>query len=101
MGYYIVWNFGVQVKKTHNEAQILRRSHVKPFIKLVNYNHIMPTRYAINDLDLKQIVSADSIGNTDQLATSKAELKKVLEQRYMNRGKNTAGITFFYQKLRF
>lgn len=89
------------MKKSYSEAQILRRSHVKPFIKLVNYNHIMPTRYAINDLDLKQIVNADALGNPDQLAESKGELKKVLEQRYLNRGKNTAGITFFYQKLRF
>lgn len=61
----------------------------------------MPTRYAINDLDLKQIVKQETLDNTDQKSAAKKEVKKLLEQRYINRGKNTAGLTFFYQKLRF
>lgn len=61
----------------------------------------MPTRYAVNDLDLKAIVKADSVGKPDKQADERKELKKTLEQRYLNRGKNTAGLTFFYSKLRF
>ncbi|KAL2906304.1 60S ribosomal protein L27-1 [Bienertia sinuspersici] len=35
-----------------------KKSRVKCFIKLVNYNHIMPTRYTLV-IDLKDVVSAE------------------------------------------
>jgi hypothetical protein len=28
--------------------QIAKRSKVKPFLKLVNYSHVMPTRYSVD-----------------------------------------------------
>ncbi|KAL2921481.1 60S ribosomal protein L27-3 [Bienertia sinuspersici] len=35
-----------------------KKSRVKCFIKLVNYNHIMPTLYTL-DVDLKNVISVD------------------------------------------
>lgn len=32
--------------KAMTRRQVLSRTRVQPFIKVVNYNHIMPTRYA-------------------------------------------------------
>lgn len=35
------------VTKSMTRRQVLTRTRVQPFIKVVNYNHIMPTRYAL------------------------------------------------------
>merc|ERR1712232_299136 len=35
----------LKVTKKMSKAKVKRRSTVKPFVKLVNYNHILPTRF--------------------------------------------------------
>ena len=36
----------MQVTKKLSEKQLAKRSRLKAFVKVVNYNHIMPTRFA-------------------------------------------------------
>jgi hypothetical protein len=36
---------GLQVIKKASQKTIAKRSRLKAFTKVVNYNHIMPTRY--------------------------------------------------------
>jgi len=47
-------------------SKVEKRSKVKPFLKLVNFNHIMPTRYSV-DFDLKKQI--------DEFATMTPENK--------------------------
>lgn len=56
------------------------------FIKTVNYNHMMPTRYQL-DLDLKTAVTADCTETTTKRVAAGKEAKKLLEERYKT-GKN-------------
>ncbi|KAI8848709.1 ribosomal L27e protein family-domain-containing protein [Chytridium lagenaria] len=86
--------YPLKITRGMGQKRVAKRSKVKPFIKVVNYNHIMPTRYNL-DLDLKQVVSADSFKEPAQRSTSKKAIKKVFEERY-NSGKNK----WFFQKLR-
>ncbi|KAH0729714.1 hypothetical protein KY290_000845 [Solanum tuberosum] len=51
-------------------------SRMKAFIKLVNYNHIMPTRYTV-DGDLKDIVNVDVLQARDKKVTAAKETKVV------------------------
>ena len=44
-----------QVKRSINKKKFIKRTGVKPFIKCVNQNHVMPTRFVVNDFDLKEI----------------------------------------------
>jgi len=44
---------------------VAKRSKVKPFVKVVNFNHIMPTRYSL-DVDLKQNVTLDAFKDPSQ-----------------------------------
>ena len=74
---------------------------IKPFIKSTNYNHIMPTRYAL-DIELKSVVTADVVAGSNPTARQNArkEVKKMLEEKYdtsLKTGKNK----WFFQKLRF
>ncbi|WMV08464.1 hypothetical protein MTR67_001849, partial [Solanum verrucosum] len=61
-------------------------SRVKDFIKLVNYNHIMPTCYTI-DVDLKDVVNADVLQAHDKKVNAAKETKARLEERFKT-GKN-------------
>lgn len=38
--------YPLKVVKAMSEKKVAKRSRVKPFVKTVNYNHLMPTRYA-------------------------------------------------------
>lgn len=75
--------------------RVAKRSTVKPFLKLVNYNHMMPTRYNL-DMELKQIITADTFKDPAQRLSARKAVKKLFEERY-NSGKNK----WFFQKLRF
>ena len=64
----------------------LTRVAAQAFIKTVNYNHIMPTRYAL-DLDLKSAVTSVATETTTKRVAAGKEAKKLLEERYKT-GKN-------------
>merc|ERR1712156_466723 len=36
------------VTKNMSKTKLKRRSKIKPFIKVANYNHMMPTRYSVD-----------------------------------------------------
>lgn len=64
-----------------------RRSKVKPFIKTVNYNHLMPTRYTLELEGLKGVVTGDTFKEVSQRQDAKKTVKKALDERYQS-GKN-------------
>jgi large subunit ribosomal protein L27e len=90
-----------RVTKSMSKKKILKRSKVKPFVKFVNFNHIMPTRYTISDLDLKSLVTSEAMKKADSKKTARKEVKKVFEERYIERSVNNASVQFFFSKLRF
>lgn len=83
------------MKKRQSKKEQEKRARMKTFVKVVNYNHLMPTRYTM-DADLKSIVTADVVDNEAKRTEAKKESKKVLEERFQT-GKNR----WFFTKLRF
>ncbi|KAE8775208.1 60S ribosomal protein L27-3 [Hordeum vulgare] len=73
-----------------------KKSRVKVFLKLVNFTHLMPTRYTL-DIDLKEVVSdaPDSLTTKDKKLTAAKYAKAKLEERFKT-GKNR----WFFTKLR-
>ncbi len=61
-----------QVTKRSSLKKQAKRSSLKTFVKTVNYNHMMPTRYTL-DVDLKAVVTPDVSDNS----TKKVEARKV------------------------
>ena len=54
--------YPLKVTKRMSSKKIERRTKVKPFVKIVNYNHLIPTRYIVSgDIDLKNVVSEDKL----------------------------------------
>ncbi|KAH6903237.1 60S ribosomal protein L27 [Coprinopsis sp. MPI-PUGE-AT-0042] len=85
-----------KVTRRMGQKKLKRRSTVKPFIKVVNYSHLFPTRYALELEGLKGSVSNDTFKEPSQREDAKKNLKKLLEERYQS-GKNK----WFFQALRF
>jgi large subunit ribosomal protein L27e len=56
----------LRVTRKMSSKKIARRSKLKPFVKLVNYNHILPTRFQVTgEIDLKPVCSEDKLANKD------------------------------------
>ncbi len=70
-----------------SKARQSKRSKVKPFIKVINYNHLMPTRYTLELEGLKGVISNDTFKEVSQREDAKKTVKKTLEERYIS-GKN-------------
>ena len=83
-----------RVNKRMGKKTIAQRSRVKPFVRVVNQSHFMPTRYNMEiSAELKGKIN---LGDEAQRAESKKTVRKVLEDRYKS-GRNT----WFFQALRF
>ncbi|KAH0598996.1 hypothetical protein MHUMG1_03110 [Metarhizium humberi] len=81
-----------RMSKTRQE----KRSKIKPFIKVINYNHLMPTRYTLELEGLKGAISGETFKEVSQREDAKKTVKTVLEDRYKS-GKNR----WFFTPLRF
>jgi large subunit ribosomal protein L27e len=84
--------YPLKVTKAMGKRKIAKRSHIKPFVKVLNYSHLMPTRYGL-DLELKSVLGTRSVLNKK---ASRAKARKLLEARYKT-GRNR----WFFTKLRF
>jgi len=92
--------YPLKVNKAMGKKRLDKRSKVKPFLKVVNYNHVMPTRYALADLDqpLKAAVKDEAVSGQNTTARKEAgkAVQKLFTERYTS-GKNA----WFFSKLRF
>merc|ERR1712110_1407057 len=87
---------GIDRYQRMGTKKIAKRNKMKPFVKVINYNHIMPTRYSV-DINLnKEIINKESVKDMTKRRTARAHVKTQFEERYKT-GKNK----WFFQKLRF
>ena len=75
------------ITRRMSKTRQAKRSKVKPFIKTINYNHLMPTRYTLELEGLKGVVTNDTFKEVSQREDAKKTVKKALEERYTS-GKN-------------
>lgn len=85
-----------QVTRRMSKARQAKRSKVKPFIKIINYNHLMPTRYTLELEGLRNVLNLDTFKEVSQREDAKKTVKKTFEERYIS-GKNR----WFFTPLRF
>ncbi|POW02337.1 hypothetical protein PSHT_12134 [Puccinia striiformis] len=85
-----------KVTRGMGPKKIAKRSKVKPFIRIINYNHLMPTRYALELEGLKGIISYETFKEPSQREETKKVVKKLFEEKYQG-GKSK----WFFTALRF
>lgn len=76
-----------KVTRRMSKSRQEKRSKIKPFVKAINYNHLMPTRYTLELEGLKGALTAETFKEVSQREDAKKNVKKVLEERYIS-GKN-------------
>ena len=56
---------------------------MKPFLKVVNYNHLMPTRYALDGMEqLKTQIGSENLKEVSQREEAKKAIKKSFEEKF-------------------
>ncbi|MQL92301.1 hypothetical protein Taro_024915 [Colocasia esculenta] len=85
-----IYKYPKKVIRKDSAKKTVKKSRVKDFLKLVNYNHIMPTPY----IDLKDMVTPDILQSKDKKVTACKEAKARIEERFKT-GKNR----WFFTKL--
>ncbi|KAK8674233.1 hypothetical protein V6N13_112527 [Hibiscus sabdariffa] len=82
-----------KVIRKDSAKKTAKKSRVKCFVKLVNYQHLMPTRYTL-DVDLKDVVTVDALQTKDKKVAACKATKERFEERFKT-GKNR----WFFTKL--
>jgi large subunit ribosomal protein L27e len=82
-----VERYPLKVTRRMGKTKIAKRSKVKPFIKVVNYNHLMPTRYTLEIESLKGVLTGDTFAEPSAREDAKKSIKKSFEEKYTS-GKN-------------
>jgi len=85
-----------RVTRRMGKKKVKAHSKVKPFVKVYNYNHLMPTRYSVDVSLDKATVNKDAFRDPGLRRKARREVKAKFEERYKE-GKNR----WFFQKLRF
>ena len=97
------WGFGSRRKGLTPSSLCPCAAQIKPFIRVANYTHLMPTRYAL-EVELKSVVTTDIVSGSQANPTARQnarkEVKKILEEKY-NSSLKTGKNKWFFQKLRF
>lgn len=84
-----------KVTKRMTLPQLKKRNKIKPFLKVMNYNHLMPTRYSVPEITHEKLTVKD-LKDPMKRKKYRFQLRVKLEDRYKS-GKNK----WFFSKLRF
>lgn len=88
-----------------SQKKITRKCRMKPFVKFVNYNHMLPTRFIMKeDLDFKSVVTEEKMATAETRKAMKGDLKQMLQQRYLKpetTEEKQQAADFLFKKLRF
>merc|ERR1719262_1284850 len=68
----------MKVTKAMGKKKVQKRQKCKSFVKYVNYNHIMPTRYLLpTDFDAKSLVTDAQMESHETKAAARKSIKAV------------------------
>jgi large subunit ribosomal protein L27e len=98
-----------RLTKSMDDKKKERRSRIVPFVKHVNFNHIMPTRYTLDVEDkLTKTVTEEALGKEGGKKAIVKDIRSVLETRYKalsnassDNLKASTNAQYFFRKLHF
>ncbi|CAD7931669.1 unnamed protein product [Amoebophrya sp. A120] len=101
----------LKITTSMSKKKQMKRLRVKPFVKYVNYTHLMPTRYSIpGDMDAKGLVTDAQMENADGRTEAKKTLSGMFKEKFQNptssiavdkSGSGKSAVLFLKKKLRF
>merc|ERR1712157_237636 len=97
----------LKVTKAMSKKKIAKRTRVKPFVKYVNYNHLMPTRYQVPaEIGAQSLATDQQMDSPDGRIEAKKFIKKLLQEKFVSppadkSGKPSKDVLYLRKKLRF
>eukprot|EP00448_Togula_jolla_P002911 CAMPEP_0170619188 /NCGR_PEP_ID=MMETSP0224-20130122/27383_1 /TAXON_ID=285029 /ORGANISM="Togula jolla, Strain CCCM 725" /LENGTH=147 /DNA_ID=CAMNT_0010945261 /DNA_START=42 /DNA_END=485 /DNA_ORIENTATION=+ len=97
----------LKVHKRMSKKKVAKRTRVKPFLKYVNYNHFMPTRYQVpSELAVQTFATDQQMDTPDGRIEAKRFVKKVLQEKFAappadKSGRPSKDVLYLRKKLRF
>ncbi|CAE8717729.1 unnamed protein product, partial [Polarella glacialis] len=97
----------LKVTRKMSKKKISKRTRVKPFVKYVNYNHIMPTRYQVpTEIQPATMVTDQQMDTSDGRIEAKKFVKSLLQEKFLappadKTGKPSKDVLYLRKKLRF
>lgn len=93
------------IKRRINKTKFIKRTGIKPFVKYVNQNHVIPTRFIVNDFDFKDL-KEDALKTAENKQTARKEIRKKFSETYRNlpnpkTNDKAHNVKFFFSRLRF
>merc|ERR1719263_1512016 len=95
-----------KVTKSMSKKKVNKRSKIIPFVKHINYQHVMPTRYSVDLSDgLKKVLDGSVMADPSQRANARKAIATQFKARYLNQqegksDKARTGVDYFFTKLR-
>merc|ERR1712203_139111 len=97
----------LKVTKRMSKKKISKRTRVKPFVKYVNFNHIMPTRYQVPaEVGAASLATDQQMDSPDGRIEAKKFIKKLLQEKFVappadKSGRPSKDVIYLRKKLRF
>eukprot|EP00927_Polykrikos_kofoidii_P086728 TRINITY_DN980_c0_g1_i1.p1 TRINITY_DN980_c0_g1~~TRINITY_DN980_c0_g1_i1.p1 ORF type:complete len:148 (+),score=32.38 TRINITY_DN980_c0_g1_i1:83-526(+) len=97
----------LKVTKAMSKKKITKRTRVKPLLKYVNYNHMMPTRYQVPaEMGCQGLVTDAQMDTPDGRIEAKKSIKKIFQEKFVvppadKAGKPSKDVCYLRKKLRF
>ena len=98
----------LKVTKAMGKKKVQKRTKCKAFVKYVNYNHMMPTRYVVpTEFDAKALVSDDQMQSHETKAEARKAVKAIFDEKFTaiptekSSSKLSKDILYLRKKLRF
>ena len=94
-----------KITKRMGQKKLDRKMRLKPFVKYVNYTHLLATRFLVKeDFEFKNIVTEEALEAPEERKNMIKALKAKLEERYRNpegAGERQSAADFVFKRLRF
>ena len=94
-----------KISKRMSQKKLDRKMKIKPFVKYVNYTHLLATRFTCKeDFDFKSIVTEEAFDAPEERKAMIKALKAKLEDRFKNpegAGERQSAADFIFKRLRF
>ena len=93
------------VKRRINKKKFIKKTGVKTFVKYVNQNHVIPTRFVVTEFDFKDLKD-DVLKTAETKKAARKDIRKKFTETYRNlpnpkTNDKAHTVRFFFSRLRF
>nr|ADD24525.1 60S ribosomal protein L27 [Lepeophtheirus salmonis] len=85
-----------KVTKRMSKKKVKQRSKIKPFLKVLNYNHLMPTRYNVDIKFDKESINKEVLKDPMKKKKARQLVRNDFEEKY-----KSGNSKWFFQRLGF